>query len=218
MVKELAFCICLELGSAQAMSPGVNVVMMESQETPLTQVVSEQRQVATFVLEKPETVKTLIDTKQESIVLQVPETEVVFKVSDTKLSDELQQHVYDTCIMYDVDPFTIIAQIEKESSCRAYVCNPRTGCAGLMQIYEKWHVDRMERLGVTDLLDGKQNILVGIDYMAELLKRCDGDYIHALMCYNMGGGNADPKFKNGEYSDYAIDIVTRAEQLRTKTE
>lgn len=199
MVKELAFCMCLELSSAQAMSPGVNVVMMESQETSLTQVVSKQRQAASFVLEKPE-------------------TEVVFKVSDTKLSDELQQHVYDTCIMYDVDPFTIIAQIEKESSCRAYICNPRTGCAGLMQIYEKWHVDRMDRLGVTDLLDGKQNILVGIDYMAELLKRCDGDYIHALMCYNMGGSNADPKFKNGEYSDYAIDIVTRAEQLRTKTE
>ena len=42
MVKELAFCICLELSGAQAISPGVNVVMMETQEMPVTQIVSAQ--------------------------------------------------------------------------------------------------------------------------------------------------------------------------------
>nr|DAZ03716.1 MAG TPA: hypothetical protein [Caudoviricetes sp.] len=57
------------------------------------------------------------------------------------------------------------------------------GCEGLMQVSEKWHRDRMEELGVTDLYDPRQNMTVAADYLAELFEEY-GEPGMVLMKYN----------------------------------
>ena len=54
-----------------------------------------------------------------------------------------------------------------------------------MQIQERWHKDRMKRLGVTNLYDSEQNITVGCDILSELLNKY-GNYKDALSAYNSG--------------------------------
>ena len=128
---------------------------------------------------------------------------------DTWICDEYKQYIYEISDEYHVCPELIMAITEKESSGKA---NAKNGnCKGLMQVYDKWHSDRMKRLGVTDIYNPKQNILIGTDYIAELAAEYEDIYT-ALMIYN-GTSNAVEKAEMGQYSDYAIEIVKRSEQL-----
>ena len=69
----------------------------------------------------------------------------------------------------------------------------------------------MERLGVEDLLDPYDNILIGTDFLAELAQEY-GDLYAVLMYYNAGyDGLRD--WRAGKYSDYAIAVSERAAEL-----
>lgn len=111
---------------------------------------------------------------------------------------------------YGICPELLQAIAERESSLRIYATNGT--CKGLMQISEKWHRDRMERLGVTDIYDAYGNILLAADYIAELAEEND-DLYYVLMRYNMKKSTADKLYEAGKYSDYAIGIVERAAEL-----
>ena len=80
-----------------------------------------------------------------------------------------------------------------------------------MQIYEKYHTDRMTRLGVTNLYDERSNILVGTDYIRELFEKYN-DVATVLMVYH-GEKNAVQKGNNGQISDYASSILERSAEL-----
>lgn len=80
-----------------------------------------------------------------------------------------------------------------------------------MQINEPYHTDRMKRLGVTNLFDPYGNILVGVDYMAELVAEYD-DLYTMLMIYN-GTRNAVERGENGDWTDYAEYIANRSMEL-----
>lgn len=67
---------------------------------------------------------------------------------------------------------------------------------GYMQVQERWHKERMARLGVTDLTDPSGNFRVGCDYLAELLDKYPLE--EALTAYNSGSP--------GE-SDYAKEVI-----------
>ena len=69
----------------------------------------------------------------------------------------------------------------------------------------------MERLGVTDLFDPYDNILVGVDYMAELFERYE-DAGTFLMVYN-GDSRAKDLQATGELSEYAEWILNRSAEL-----
>lgn len=109
----------------------------------------------------------------------------------------------------NICPELIEAIIEQESSWDPKAKNG--DCIGLMQVSLKWHRDRMERLGVSDLLDPYDNILVGIDYLAELFEKYE-DPALVLMIYN-----GDCKFprclETGEMSEYASKILERSAEL-----
>lgn len=110
---------------------------------------------------------------------------------------------------YGVCPEIVEAVIERESSWRPDAVNG--SCIGLMQINPEFHADRMERLGIEDLLDPYDNILVGTDFLAELF-RTYGDPYAALMYYNAGyDGLRD--WRAGKYSDYAVEVADRAAEL-----
>ena len=84
-------------------------------------------------------------------------------------------------------------------------------CIGLMQVSEKWHRERMERLGVTDLTGPYDNILVGVDYLSELFERYE-DVGAVLMKYN-GDSRLPEYLETGEMSEYAEKILTRSAEL-----
>ena len=107
---------------------------------------------------------------------------------------------------YGICPELLMAMIEMESSGRPDAENG--GCKGLMQISDRWHTDRMKRLGVTDIYDVEGNIHVGADYLSELFARYE-DVGIVLMVYH-GEKNAAQK---EELSDYADWILTRSAEL-----
>lgn len=111
--------------------------------------------------------------------------------------------------MYGVCPELIVAIIEKESSGQVDAVNG--DCKGLMQISERWHEERMERLGVTDLFVPYGNILVGVDYIMELAEEYE-DLYTVLMIYN-GTADAVERGENRDYTEYAKSIVERSAEL-----
>ncbi len=133
---------------------------------------------------------------------------------DAKL-DELESwysYLEYVCEQKDICPELVQAIIETESN---WDPEARNGdCVGLMQISEYWHRDRMERLGVEDLTDPYDNILVGVDYLQELTRRYV-DQAMVLMIYN-GDSRAWNFWETGEMSEYARKILERDEELGEK--
>lgn len=132
------------------------------------------------------------------------------KPQGTYLSPKTMSACYIIGEEYGVCPELLMAIVEKESSGKKFASNG--DCKGLMQISTKWHKERMERLGVTDIHDEYSNILVGTDYLMELAEEY-GDIGIVLMAYN--GDKRVEKAMNGEceLSNYAKWILKRSEEL-----
>lgn len=122
------------------------------------------------------------------------------------ISEEAQESCVKYGEEYGICPELLMAIIEMESAGQADAENG--GCKGLMQISDRWHTDRMERLGVTDIYDVDGNIHVGADYLAELFEEYE-DVGIVLMVYH-GEKNAANKEK---LSSYAEEILTRSAEL-----
>ena len=138
---------------------------------------------------------------------------VYAETKETYISDEYVMYAEEIGEQYNIAPELIIAIIERESSGRWNVIS-EDGAVGLMQIIPKYHTDRMDRLGVTDIFNPYNNILVGVDYLSELADKYY-DLPTVLMCYNMGEyGNAIELAENGDWSDYAKDIMKRSQILQ----
>lgn len=129
----------------------------------------------------------------------------ISKDNDTWISETAQEACVEYGEQYGIAPELLEAIIERESSGQPDVENG--SCKGLMQISVKWHTDRMERLGVTDIFDERGNILVGTDLLAELAEKY-GDVAVVLMAYH---GEKNPAEK--EISDYANGILERSAEL-----
>lgn len=148
------------------------------------------RQTAVELYELP-----VEEAKEERVLYAVP------------LDAELQKHIIRTCEEHHIDPAIVLAMIWRESGFRADAVGDDGNAFGLMQIWPYWHSGRMERLGCTDLLDPYQNVVVGIDYLAECIERYDGDVAKALVAYNQGHFYET-------ITGYALDVLDMAEELR----
>ena len=140
----------------------------------------------------PEEEVTTVETEA------VEETEAEIEVErtyDIPLDGELQSYIISISNKYSVDHKLIFAIIDVESKYKVDAIGDNGNAFGLMQIQPRWHSERMDRLGVDDaeeLLDPHNNILVGIDFVAELIGYGRGvDW--ALMAYNGGPGNANTR-------------------------
>lgn len=152
--------------------------------------------------------KRLIVTLLVTAALLTPMTAVA-QDKDTYISQIAQEACMEYGEEYGICPELLMAMVETESG-----GNPKAengGCIGLMQISERWHRDRMERLGVTDIYDERGNILIGTDYLMELAGRY-GDVSYALDIYN-GNSKAEYNFENGIISPYAEKILERSAEL-----
>ncbi|WP_425497772.1 lytic transglycosylase domain-containing protein [Lysobacter arvi] len=86
----------------------------------------------------------------------------------------------------------------------------RVGAQGLMQLMP----GTARRFGVADAFDAAQNIRGGVQYLAWLLRRFDGDLVRAVAGYNAGEGAVD---RHGGLPPYAetqrfVQTVTTLEQ------
>ena len=139
------------------------------------------------------------------------------KAKTTMVSErEIETYTTEIGTEYNICPELIQAIIERESNYNPNAKNET--CIGLMQVSEKWHTDRMEKLSVTDLYDPYSNILVGTDYLAELFDEAvdsgrGDDLYYVLMRYNLKTSTANSRWESGDYSDYAIEISERAAEL-----
>lgn len=110
---------------------------------------------------------------------------------------------------YGMGPYILLAIMRYES---CYIPDVANGnCKGLMQVNDKIHKGRMERLGVTDIYDVNGNIHVGADYLAELYESY-GDWGIVLGCYH-GEKKAVSNGRKGIYSKYTLKILAYADDL-----
>lgn len=136
------------------------------------------------------------------------------------LSESLQDHIRETCEDYGIDMSIVMAMIERESDFRTDCMGDKGNSYGLMQINKKWHVERMKKLGCDDLLDPYQNVLVGIDFLAELSNRKEAKehgIKWVLMAYNGGASYANRLWKEGKVSKYALGVIDMSDNFETYT-
>lgn len=147
--------------------------------------------------------------------VQAPATVEVKAYYNVPLDQELQFYIIQLCERHHIDAAVVISIIDAESDFDANAIGDGGNSFGLMQIQARWHEERMDKLGVTDLLNPKQNIAVGVDYLAELLDYYNGNLEKALMAYNAGQlGAYNHFFSKGIYSnDYSTEVLEEIEIL-----
>ena len=148
-----------------------------------------------------EEIKTIVEFAQppaENEPKAKPVVEQSHYCDSIPLTSEEQDWLWAACEEFDVPYALALGLIEKETRFQNLVGDDGAS-TGYMQIQQKWHWDRMERLGVTDLLEPSGNFRVGCDFLAELYAKYN-DWNVALTVYNMGH---DP----GYITDYAKDVI-----------
>ena len=117
---------------------------------------------------------------------------------------------------HGVDPRLIFLVMQAESGFRLRAVSPK-GATGLMQLMPATAL----RLGVTNILDPRENVFGGVKYLRWLLDRFGGDVRLALAGYNAGEGavesyrNQVPPFQ--ETQNYVRSIVLRYIRFRGLT-
>lgn len=149
-----------------------------------------------------------VDVKDfDPVVIQSPELRTWVKYP-VPLSDELQKYTEEICREYAVPASVVFAVMEAETGgtfdpeLKGDMYDGQYRSFGLMQVMASEHTDRCLRLNAYNLLDPRQNIRVGVDFLAELIAYYDGDYRAALSFYNSDS--------TGQYAEM---VLSRAEVL-----
>ena len=143
---------------------------------------------------------TEIDIQEEvAEVVEEVDEKASLAYFNVPLSNDLQEHIFSLCEESNIDPAIVIAMIEAESIYTADIIGDNGNAFGLMQIHPRWHQERMDSLGCSNLLDPYQNVTVGIDILAELYE-LDRPTEWVLMAYNGGYAYANEYLANGEIS------------------
>ena len=166
---------------------------------PITETHATEKTTVKKTTKKPEpTTKKTVATTAKPVTTEKVESVQNNTYFDVPLSHDLQDHIFSLCDTYGVDPVLVITIIETESNFQPNAVNYNGTCFGLMQVYKNMHLQRMNRLGVTNLYDPYQNVTVGIDLLGEL--------------YSSGRGTDWVLYRySGGMTSYAATIARRAE-------
>lgn len=127
----------------------------------------------------------------------------------------VQAYLWCLCEERGLDYYIVVALIERESWYKYNALGDSGASKGYMQVYEKWHKDRMQEEGVEDLLNPYSNIRVGLNFLEELHGRSTGDWHYTLMSYNMGERRCKELNREGVYSSqYSREILQRAQEIK----
>ena len=133
---------------------------------------------------------------------------------DIPLDAETQRLLWQACEETGVVYELALAVIWKETNFRN-IRGDGGDSYGYMQVQPRWHSERMDRYGVTDLMDPYGNFLVGCDYLAELAAK-DRGIEWALMAFNGGPSYANKMAKAEKVSKYAKDVLEYMNNLKTE--
>lgn len=135
------------------------------------------------------------------------------------LDEETQDGIWEACRENRHLYCMVMAIARKETIFNPNAIGDSGNSIGLLQIQPRWHQDRMDRLGVTDLTDPVQNARVAVDFIdwiANLLTKDDpkkdledayGTH-ELLMAYNQGWNGANRSWDNGIYAtDYSRSVM-----------
>ena len=159
-------------------------------------------------------------TEQKQIVMPTEEAEeqdfIFYQVPYGELPDDVQIYTHEICERYGLPTETVFAIMQRESKFDSGAVGDDGQSFGYMQVMKKWHVDRMEKLGVTDLQDPEANILVAVDYLSELYQKF-GDMTSALMAYNCGPTKAKELLEDGIHqTGYTKEVMQYSEEIGTE--
>lgn len=158
-----------------------------------------------------------VDVVAETEPMTEPPTEAEPTLYDIPLSDDLQIYITELCEEVNIEPLLVYAIIEQESRYTADIIGDNGNSYGLMQIQARWHQERMDKLGCTDLLNPYDNVKVGIDILAELFAR-NSNLNWVLMAYNGGCSYANNRIEQGiltsDYADSILEKVSKLEGVR----
>lgn len=157
---------------------------------------TEKEQAEQPVVVTEETVATTTTTAPK---------ESVYYYDSVPLDKDLQNYIIRECRDNGIDPAVVMAMIDRESGYDINEVGDNGNSFCMCQIQPKWHHERMQRLGCTDLFDPYQNVTVCIDYLCELLNKY-GDMAKALVAYNQG-------HYKGTITEYAKAVLDGAERI-----
>lgn len=137
---------------------------------------------------------------------------VLIGKAESSHQEDWKEYIEQICQERHLCPELVEAVIEQESNWNPAAVNG--DCIGLMQVDQVQHWTRMQQLGVVDLTDPYDNILVGVDFLEELFYQYE-DAAAVLMYYNAGFSDkyGISAYRRGEISDYAKEVLQRAEEL-----
>ena len=154
----------------------------------------------------PEASQEVAEPAQEPAPEEKPEESPSVALYDVPLDAELQLHIIEQAEARGIDPAIVFAMAWQESRYNPDAIGDNGNSLGLLQIQPRWHSGRMDKLDCPDLFDPFQNVTVGVDYLAENLRRYDGDIAKALTAYNKG-------HYAGEITGYAKSVLAKAAEL-----
>lgn len=132
--------------------------------------------------------------------------------AEIPLDAEVQGYIVRKCEELEISPSVVFAMIWRESRYQADAIGDNGAALGLLQVWPRWHGERMDKLGVTNLLDPMQNVIVAMDYLAELLDKGNG-LEWAVAAYNNGATGANRLTARGIKSEYAASVLAEAERI-----
>jgi murein DD-endopeptidase MepM/ murein hydrolase activator NlpD/DNA-binding PadR family transcriptional regulator len=119
---------------------------------------------------------------------------------------------------HGIDPLLVASLIKQESGFDTHALS-HAGAMGLMQLMP----GTARGLGVNNAFDPEQNVAGGTQYLADLIKKYNGNIEHALTAYNWGSGNMDSYLKSGrgvngqarpkESLEYAQRVMAHYEKM-----
>ena len=149
----------------------------------------------------------------ESGYVSVIISDTDFYIESVPLDYAKQEALFNAAEEFGVPYELAIAVVWKESRFRN-ISGDNGEASGYMQIWKRWHSNRMQELGVSDLNDYESNFRVGCSYLGELLDRY-GNTHKALMAYNAGENGAAEMWAQGYASSgYSREVVQYMEDLQ----
>ena len=126
------------------------------------------------------------------------------QVANHKYGSQIQKYA----TQYGVDPELIVAMMSQESGANPNA-KSKKGAQGLMQLMPA----TARSLGVADPWDPEQNIAGGVRYIAQFVKKYNGDIEKALWAYNAGPGNVAAGRMPPETQKYIRNIMAKYREL-----
>jgi soluble lytic murein transglycosylase len=119
---------------------------------------------------------------------------VPYRLGSVRLPDRYRQTIQAIAEKYGIDPALVLAVIKSESDFDPHAVSTK-GALGLMQLMPGTAYD----MGVTDVLDPRENIEGGTRYLKFLLGMFEGDLDRSIAAYNAG---QDAVMKYGDIPPY----------------